>query len=121
MEMLKRSALPLQVIFLLLLLLSSNNSNLFAANPEFSKGEIAEDYQDLKFPAVGEPLVNQFDSILPVQTNILFHKGNFAAVEDLRNHILYHTSTSQHYIKRSHFIFPALGVKEVIFPFHVFL
>lgn len=121
MKMLKRTFLPPQVVLLLLMLLGSSSS-LFSATPEVPNNNSQKEQQDLMSTfLVGEEVTDLFDSILPINKPILFVKGSTGAGVDLKNHQISHTTTSQNYIKRSRYIFPSLGVKEVIFPFHVFL
>ena len=122
MKMHKGSTIPLQVVLFLLMLLGSTSSFSFSAYTDIPEAEISKDNQeDLCISIIGEQVQQLYDSVLPVQKNILFLKGDLGTVWELKSHLLYHTNSSEGYIKRSRNIFPALGVKEVIFPFHVFL
>ncbi|MGI0105847.1 hypothetical protein [Salinimicrobium sp. WS361] len=100
-------------IFLLLLLLSSSNS-LFSANWEdLIPQEVLED-------SFEEQVDDLFESILPNHKNPVFVIAGFGVAEDFDARIHNHTITSLSYIKRSRYILPVLGLKKVIFPFHVF-
>ncbi len=122
MKMLKRMILSQKVVLFLLMLICGNSSYLFSANSQSTKSEIAEVYQDvISANNIDEQVNNPFDSLLPGQRDLLFIKGSLGSVGNYRSIILCHTSTSLNYIKRCRNIFPNLGIKKVIFPFHVFL
>lgn len=122
MKMLNTILIPPKVVLLFLVLLGSSNL-LFSANQGFSHYANQEDQQLLiSSSLLGEQVNGLYDSILPFSKNLLYVKGfSNNAVEDFTVRIQSHTTTSLNYIKRSRYIFPGLGVKEVIFPFHVFL
>ncbi|UZH54578.1 hypothetical protein JRG66_11420 [Salinimicrobium tongyeongense] len=107
-------------IFLLLLLLSSSSS-LFSEN---TTGLIPQEKplpQEVLEDSFEEQAGNLFESILPYHKNPVFVIAGAGLAEDFNARIHNHTFTSLSYIKRSRYIFPGLGVKKVIFPFHVFL
>lgn len=118
----KRIVLISTQLLLLFLLLPGSSNSLYSANKvvEFSENSVVN--REL-LPAiyVGEQVDNLFDSILPSSRNPFFFKAGFHSFEGFNARILNHTVSSLSYIKRSRHIFPNLGVKEVIFPFHVFL
>ncbi|MFD2516641.1 hypothetical protein [Salinimicrobium flavum] len=119
--MLKRLFLPSQMVLLFLLLFGSSTGS-FSANFIFSVNGIQEAQHDSNVTSlIDDQVVNLGDSILPAQKTIFFLKGSMNKVGDLYEQTITHTNISQNYIKRSRYIFPSLGVKEVIFPFHVFL
>lgn len=121
MKMLKKIFSAPQVILLLLMLISTGNS-AFSANQ--SSLPVQNEVDEKEQPAislVGEKNIVLFDSILPFHKNLLLPQGKFGSTGSFNSHILEHTAVSLNYIKRSRDIIPTLGVKEVIFPFHVFL
>ena len=121
MKMLKNISLSLRVISLFLMLFSSSN-NLFSANQQALSPLVENEEQEILNSLVFEEQVgSQFDPILPFQKNLIFFNSCFNTRVDLDFRIIEHTASSLNYIKRSRYIFPSLGVKEVIFPFHVFL
>lgn len=121
MKMLKRISLPPRLVLLLMLLMGSSTTS-FSANSLSLPKVSSEDQQDSGFTSqLEEQVVNLYDFILPAQKVTFFDKGSFSNEVDLWYQAITHTDISQGYIKRSRFIIPSLGVKEVIFPFHVFL
>lgn len=120
MKMQKRKIFPLQVVLLLLMLLGSSSS-LFSATPEVQFDHQKEQQDLLGTSLPGEVVPDLFDSTLPVQKTIIFFYYSTGGGVDLKDHFVIHTTTSQDYIKRSRLILPSLGVRETIFPFHVFL
>ena len=120
MKLLKINFMPLRSVLLFLLLLGSSNW-LSSANESLPTSEDQIDQrQIISETLVGEQVDNLCDFILPTQKSLLFIKGSFSN-EFFEAHSANHTTTSLDYIKRSRHIFPGLGVKKVIFPFHVFL
>ena len=109
-------------VFLFLMLYGYSNI-LFAAtaHKEFLLLEDNSVQQEFFDSTIGEQVVQLSDSILPFYKTLLFTKYGFIAAKDFEAHILRHTKSSLSYIKNSCNISPGLGVKEVIFPFHVFL
>ena len=107
-------------IFLLLLLLSSSNS-LYSANWEDLIPKEKNIPQEVLEDSFEEQVDDLFESILPNHKNPVFVIVGFGVAEDFDARIHNHTVTSLSYIKRSRYIFPGLGLKKVIFPFHVFL
>lgn len=121
MKMPKNISYPLRVVILFLLLLGSSET-VFSANQDCRSFQTEEDKQEvISTSLVGEQLEILFDSILPFHKNINFLNSGFNLAGDFDALKLDHTVSSLSYIKRSRYIFPNLGVKEVIFPFHVFL
>lgn len=109
------------MVLLLLFLFGSSHSS-FSANSIFPENESGEVQQGSNVTSqIDEQVVNLYDSILPAHDIIFFLKGSMDKRVDLWDQTVTHTRISQIYIKRSRYIFPSLGVKEVIFPFHVFL
>lgn len=122
MKMLKTLTVPLKVVLFLLVLNSSNSSYSFSANPPSRELEITEVFPDVEGTnKIGEQVNTLFDPILPGQKHPIFIKEILGSVENYWSHILCHTSTSQGYLKRCRNIFPNLGIRKVIYPFHVFL
>ena len=122
MIMLKKNFTLTSAVLLLLMLLSNSNS-LFAATAGqyFSDLEDEGNQQELLISSVGEDVHELFDPIIYFHKNLLFIKDGNTAAKDFDACILRHTNSSISYLKRSRSISPGLGVKEVIFPFHVFL
>ena len=121
MKMLKRVFLPSRMVLLFMLLLGSSTIS-FSANSLSLPKVSPEDPQGSEFNSqLEEQVVNLYDFILPVQKISFFGKWSFSNEIDLCYQAINHTDISQGYIKRSRYIIPSLGVKEVIFPFHVFL
>ncbi|WP_029033168.1 hypothetical protein [Salinimicrobium terrae] len=121
MKMLKNIFISPRVVLLFLMLFGNSNS-IFSANQGFLTSEDRDGLQELiSTPLAGEEVENLFDFILPSQKSLVFVKGSFYFPELFEAHSANHTTTSLHYLKRSHNIVPGLGVKEIIFPFHVFL
>lgn len=121
MKMLKKIFSAPQVILLLLMLIGTGNS-AFSANQPFLPLQGEDDQKEqTTLSLVGEETFVLFDSILPFHKNLLLTKANFGSTGSFDAHILEHTAVSLGYIKRSRYIMPTLTVKEVIFPFHVFL
>lgn len=113
--------MPPQVVLLILMLFGSSNS-LFSASSQVLGNEFSQkDQQAGHASMVNDQEGPGFDSVLPNQKDISFSNDSFGSMERFRNQTLYHSSTSQQYIKRSRYIFPSFGLKEIIFPFHVFL
>lgn len=112
--------LPVRIVFLFLLLLGSSSS-AFSANQSVQVPESENAQEELVDTSLGEQIDEVFDSILPFHINPVTIVAGFAIAEDFNARILNHTLNSLSYIKRSRYIFPNLGIKEVIFPFHVFL
>lgn len=111
-------SLPLRVILLFLMLFGNSNS-LFSANEISDAVNNGEQQELTEGSLVGEQVDSLFDSALPAQKAPLFFKifhGDFHF--EASNSA--HTSSSVNYIKRSRYLFPAFGPKELIFPFHVF-
>ncbi|WP_324720072.1 hypothetical protein [Salinimicrobium sp. HB62] len=119
--MLKKIFIPAPVVLLLLLLLWNSNGLLAATvgGHFFYTGDEGEQ-QELAISSVGEQVDEVFDPIIPFNKNLVFLKhGNTS--NDFEFYIRLHTKSSTGYIQRSRNISPGLGLKEVIFPFHVFL
>lgn len=124
MKMLKNNLLKPHRVLLFLMLLSSSGS-LFSANRDslnFANVSEQEAHQDfMKASEVVEQFNSLSDSLIPIHKNLLAGKGRFSSPGGFEAHILRFTDTSGIYMKNSRYILPGLGVKEVIFPFHVFL
>ena len=122
MIMLKKNFKLTSAVLLLLMLLSNSNS-LFAATAGqyFSDLEDEGNQQELLISSVGEDVHELFDPIIYFHKNLLFITDGNTTAKDFDACILRHTNSSISYLKRSRSISPGLGVKEVIFPFHVFL
>lgn len=119
--MLKNIPIILRVVPLFLMLLGSSNY-LFSANQVSLSSQAEKEEQQIGGTfLLGEQVESQGDFILPYHKNLVFFDGSFKPAGDFNSRILDHTTSSLSYIKRSRYIFPTLGVKEVIFPFHVFL
>ncbi len=107
---------------LFLLMLLGSTCSLFSASSDLPVNQVQEKEQEAEsHDLLGEQITSLFDSILPTHKNLLFSSGGYSTGSDFEAHILNHTFTSLNYIKRSRYIIPGLGVKEVIFPFHIFL
>lgn len=120
MKMLKNIYFPSRMVFLFLLLFGSSTT-VISANLDSQILSEPETHQELIDIPPGEQVNEIFDFVLPFQKNLQVLKGSSGYAVNFEAHIAIHTATSLGYIKRSRYIFPALGVKEVIFPFHVFL
>lgn len=122
MKMLKILTLPLKVVLFLLMLTSSNSSYSFSAHSPSPQTKITEAFPDVESTnKIDEQVNSLYNSILPVQKDLILVKGSLNSVGNYRSSILWHTSTSLGYIKRSRNIYPNLSIREVIYPFHVFL
>ncbi len=121
MKMLEKYLLPKRMILVLLMLIGNSGIAFSAHSGILDLYEVQEDRPVLQASEVEEQAGDLFDSVLPTQKNLLFSKLNPGALCDFDSQILNHTSSSLNYIKRSRYLQPALGVKEVIYPFHVFL
>ena len=120
MKMLKKYLL-LQRVMLLLLILISNSGNMFSANSGLFIGEELEKNQEELENSVDEQIEDLSDPIRPNQKNPVFYNTGAGVTCDFTSRILDHTTSSLNYIKRSSYLLPSLGVKELIYPFHVFL
>lgn len=120
MNMLKIIFISPRVILLFLMLLGSSSS-VVSANEIYQNFSGKEVQQEIISPSLGEQINNLFDSVLPYQKNLLFVKANLSSPGDLDTLIENHTIASLNYIKHSRYILPSLGIKELIFPFHIFL
>ncbi|WP_156879192.1 hypothetical protein [Salinimicrobium xinjiangense] len=107
------------LVFFLLLL--GGNNPAFASQSQTCDVTSVTDTEEVLNNSMLEAQVSSlFDSILPLQKPILFQQGSVGTIEDYKFHNLNLTTTSLGYLKRSRFLEPGLGVKQVIFPFHVF-
>lgn len=122
MIMPKKKFISTSAVLLLLLLLWNSNS-LFAATSVLYYPDLEGDrnQQELLISSVGEQVNELFDPNIPFHNNLHFFKDGNTAAKNFEAYILLHTNSSLSYIKRSRSISPGLGVKELIFPFHVFL
>lgn len=118
--MIKTISVHLRTIFLFLALLGGSNIS-FASNLDFLDAVEKDNQQEVPDSAVGEQVDEHFDAILPFSKNPSFVTAGFFVAEEFDARISRHTFTSLSYIKRSCQIIPSMGVKEVIYPFHVFL
>ena len=121
MKMLKKTGIPPQVVFFLLMLLGSS-SPLFSANDFAEPSAFQEDSRELWSNSLGaEQIITVNGSILPLQKNLVFlddfsgRQGEYDALVKI------HSTGSASYIIWCRYIIPSLGIREVIFPFHVFL
>lgn len=122
MKMLKKLNLPLKVVLFLLMLTSSNSSFSFSPHSPSPENKITEVYPSVESTnKIDEQVNSLFNSILPAQKDLSFVKGSLSSGGNYRSNILCHTSTSLGYIKRSRNIYPNLSIREMIYPFHVFL
>ena len=120
MKMLKNILIPPRMILLFLLLLSSSKA-VFSADLKHGFQPEPEIQQEELNSPVWEQVSGTLDLVLPLQKNLQVIHGTFIYGNRPEAHFALYTSTSLGYIKRSRFIFPGLGIKQVIFPFHVFL
>lgn len=119
MIMLKKISSSTYAVVLFLLLLGSSNS-VFSANHEILNSFSRLSGEQVS-TSLGEQVDEQQEFVVPAQKQQLFQNYCCTAGRDFEALTIIHTRGYRDYIKQSRYLKPSLGVKEVIFPFHVFL
>ncbi|SOC79890.1 hypothetical protein SAMN06296241_1430 [Salinimicrobium sediminis] len=121
MKMLKTVSISPGVIFLLLMLLGSS-SPLFSANNFIENSAIQEDSVEFWSDSLEDEQLNILnDSILPFQNNPVFVYGFSGLYGEYDALLKIHSIASLSYVISCRSIVPGLGIRELIYPFHVFL
>lgn len=113
---------------LLLLLLAAGSNPLWSANlsvegrlyAPFSAAASDDLGQDSSGEELSEEYRDLFESILPFQKDLHFatdspHLSGNCLVPERHSEFV-----SLNYLKSSRYILPSLGIRELLFPFHVF-
>lgn len=120
MELLKHR-ISVSAFLLLLMLLSLGSSPVYAAIDPGADTFVTEDQPETASTSqVSEEYNDLLDSILPFQEDLHFNKvsPSISGVVDSSWGIP--AIFSSDYFKSARYILPSLGIRELIFPFHVF-
>lgn len=122
MNMLKTFFISFRVILLFLIFLGSSSSVILANEVYQNSSFDEDDQQEIVRTSIGcEQVNNLYGSIFPYQQNILKTKAPLSLYGDFETLSGNNTIVSLTYSKSSRYILPSLGIKEIIFPFHIFL